>query len=116
MIATSISRAACALAVTLFSFAGAASAADLKAGAEKAQVCAACHGADFKSPIDPSYAILAGQHADYLVESLKAYKSGKRSNAIMAAQAGTLSKEDIENLSAYFASLPGPLRYKHYTD
>ena len=26
--------------------------------------CAACHGADFNSPIDPTYPKLAGQHAD----------------------------------------------------
>ena len=28
--------------------------------------CAACHGKDLGSPIDPSYPKLAGQHKDYL--------------------------------------------------
>lgn len=116
MIVSSMSRAAYALAISLFAFTGTAGAADLQAGAEKAKACAACHGADFKTPIDPSYAILAGQHEDYLVAALKAYKSGKRKNAIMSAQAGTLSSDDIENLSAYFASLPGPMGYKKYSD
>ncbi|MGB7182478.1 MAG: c-type cytochrome, partial [Burkholderiaceae bacterium] len=61
-------------------------AGDPVAGKEKAAVCAACHGADGKTPIDPSYAILAGQHEDYLVVALKAYRSGNRKNAIMGAQ------------------------------
>jgi cytochrome c553 len=115
MIVSSNSVAA-VLAVSLFAFTASAQAGDIEAGAEKAKVCAACHGADFKSPIDPSYAILAGQHEDYLVASLKAYKSGQRKNAIMGAQAGTLSADDIDNLSAYFASLPGPMGYKKYSD
>jgi cytochrome c553 len=38
------------------------------------------------------------------------YKSGARKNAIMAAQAQALSKADIENLAAYYASLPGSLK------
>ncbi len=87
-----------------------ASASDAAAGAEKAgQLCAACHGPDGKTPIDPSYPILAGQLEDYLVVALKAYRSGERNNAIMSATAKTLSTADIENLAAHFAGLPGPL-------
>lgn len=89
-----------------------AHAGDAAAGQAKAAVCAACHGQDGKSPIDPSYAILAGQHEDYLVTALKAYRSGQRKNAIMGAQAQQLSTADINNLAAYYASLPGPLGYK----
>lgn len=87
-------------------------AADLVAGKEKAAVCAACHGADGKTPIDPSYAILAGQHRDYLVVALKAYRSGGRKNAIMAGQAAALSNDDIHDLAAYYASLDGPLKMR----
>ena len=36
--------------------------------------CASCHGANFNTPIDPSYPKLAGQHADYLYVALKAYQ------------------------------------------
>jgi cytochrome c553 len=44
-----------------------AQAADIAAGrAKHEQVCAACHGKDANSPIDPSYPKLAGQHRDYL--------------------------------------------------
>jgi cytochrome c553 len=89
---------------------GFAQAADLDKGAEKAeQVCAACHGKDGKTPIDPSYPILAGQYADFLAQALRDYKSGARKNAIMSAQASILSSADIANLAAYYASLPSDL-------
>ena len=88
-------------------------AADIQKGREKAdQVCAACHGKDGNTPIDPSYPRLAGQAADYLVVALKGYKNESRKNAIMGAQAKGLSSADIDNLAAYYASLPGQLSSK----
>lgn len=76
--------------------------------------CATCHGADFNSPIDPSYPKLAGQHRDYLQHALTAYKRGNtamngRVNAIMGAQVAQLSEQDIQNIAAYLHSLPGSL-------
>ena len=98
--------------LSLMLVAGFAQAADLAKGAEKAeQVCAACHGKDGKTPIDPSYPILAGQHADFLAQAMRDYKSGARKNAVMSAQASLLSSDDIENLSAYYASLPSDLSH-----
>ena len=92
---------------------GSAMAGDIAKGREKAdQVCAACHGKDGNTPIDPAYPKLAGQHADYLVRALLDYKSDQRKNAIMSAQAKALSRADIENLSAFYASLPGKLSHK----
>jgi cytochrome c553 len=76
---------------------------------EKAAACAACHGADGIKVIDPSYPILAGQYKDYLFRALQDYKSGARKNAIMNGQAAGLSKKEMQELAAYFASLPGPL-------
>lgn len=88
-------------------------AADIAAGKEKAAtICAACHGADGVTAVDPSYPKLAGQHADYLARALTDYKAGIRKNAIMAGMAATLSKEDVINVSAYYASLPSPLSSK----
>lgn len=75
-----------------------------------AQVCAACHGPDGNKPVTPENPVLAGQHYDYLVKTLSDYKSGKRNNAIMKGFAGQLSKQDIEDLSAWFASQPSALR------
>jgi cytochrome c553 len=95
-------------------------AADLAAGKavwEKLN-CASCHGADAVKSIDPSYPILAGQHADFLVHALRSYQRGAsgapasanvRKNAIMGAFAKQLSKQDIENVSAWLAAQPGPL-------
>lgn len=75
--------------------------------------CASCHGADYKSPVDPSYPKIAGQYPDYLQHALKAYKRGKvhfgRDNAIMGAMVQPLSDTDMRDIAAYLASLPGPL-------
>jgi cytochrome c553 len=91
---------------------GQVQAADAAAGAQKAEVCAACHGKDGNTPIDPSYPRLAGQYRDFLYQALMDYKSERRKNAIMVAQAKQLSKSDIDNLAAYYASLPGQLTHK----
>lgn len=85
-------------------------AADLARGEQLAQQqCAACHGKDFASPVDPTYPKLAGQYPDYLEKSLRDYQTGARKNAIMAGLAKPLSREDIRNLAAYLSRLPGPL-------
>ena len=82
-------------------------AANIEAGKKKAaEVCAACHGADGNSPA-PAFPKLAGQHASYLEKTLNEYKSGVRKDPVMAGMAAALSKEDIENVSAYFASQSG---------
>lgn len=84
---------------------------DVGAGGEKAkQVCAACHGPDGNTPTSPDFPRLAGQHYDYLLHSLKAYKSGARKNAIMAGQAQALSEADMQNLAAFYASQKGALK------
>ena len=99
--------------VSCAAFVASASAADSSVAAGKAKadaVCAACHGKDGNTPIDPSYPKLAGQHRDFLVRSLLDYKSGARKNAIMAAQSQALSRADIDGLASYYASLPGSLQ------
>jgi cytochrome c553 len=104
----------------LFSLAAAAAtmtvpayAADIAQGRAKAdQVCAACHGKDGNTPIDPSYPRLAGQHRDFLERALLDYRTDGRKNAIMAAQAKQLSRADVSNLAAYYGSLPGSLSAK----
>jgi len=87
------------------SLAGAANAADPKAGQKKAaEVCVACHGVDGNKPSDPTQPILAGQHRDYLARALTDYKIGRRNNPIMKGFASQLSKKDIEDLAAWFSS------------
>ncbi len=80
-------------------------AGDAEAGKAKAQVCAACHGADGNST-NAEWPNLAGQHARYTHKQLADFKAGtQRINPIMAGQAATLSDEDMADLSAYFATL-----------
>lgn len=104
----------------LYGFSGLSVAADLAAGkaAYEKYTCASCHGDDAKTSISPAYPILAGQHADYLKHALTSYRRGHggapasaniRKNAIMGAMATPLTSEDIDNMSAWLASLPSPL-------
>lgn len=84
-------------------------AAGVPAKPEKAAVCAACHGETGVSAQPAMFPNLAGQHANYLENALKEYRTGTRKNAIMSAQATGLSDADIEQLAAYFAAQNGPL-------
>ena len=77
-----------------------------QAGKAKAAPWVACHGEDGKG-IAPNYPVIAGQHADYLARSLRQYRNGERTNVIMAGFAANLTDQDIEDLAAWFASLPG---------
>lgn len=73
--------------------------------AQKAAVCAGCHGDEGRSLV-PDNPILAGQHADYLGTALRAYISGERDNGIMKTMAERLSTEDMESIIAYYAAQP----------
>lgn len=80
---------------------------DPQRGKDKATAtCMACHGLDGNSP-SPEFPKLNGQYEDYLVQTLTDYQSGRRRNAIMQAMAAPLSKQDIQDLAAWFASQPG---------
>lgn len=98
----------CSLAAALILAVGAhpgAAAADPEAGKAKAQVCAACHGADGNSA-NPEWPNLAGQHARYIAKQLSDFKAGEqRNNAVMTQQVANLSEQDMANLGAYFATL-----------
>lgn len=77
--------------------------------------CLSCHGEGMNKPIDGSYPKLAGQHADYLYVSLKAYQiegnaAVGRGNAIMATQARMFTHAELKQLASYIATLPGDLR------
>ena len=82
-------------------------AGDIEKGKEKSATCAACHGSAGVS-MNPEWPKLAGQHAKYLETQLYEFQKGpdgSRNNAIMYGIALALSKEDIEDISAYYASL-----------
>jgi cytochrome c553 len=75
---------------------------DAEAGQQKSATCAACHGPDGNSS-NPEWPVLAGQHPRYIVEQLKAYKSGARRNAVMQGQVAKLSEQDMKDLAAFYA-------------
>lgn len=80
---------------------------DVTAGRYKAQTCLGCHGIPDYTNVYPTYHVpkLGGQHAQYIVSALEAYKNGKRSHPTMQAQASSLSTEDMQDIAAYFASI-----------
>lgn len=104
-------RSALALAAAILGLAVTTTAAradgDVEAGRYKAQTCLGCHGIPDYGNVYPSYRVpkLGGQHAEYIMAALEAYKDGQRSHPTMHAQATTLSTEDMEDIAAYFASI-----------
>lgn len=78
-----------------------------KAVAQKAQICAACHGAS-GVPIDKKYPVIWGQQAGYLYLQLRDFKSGARKNAIMQPIAQTLKHDEMLALAEYFSQMKWP--------
>jgi cytochrome c553 len=76
------------------------------------EVCQACHGMDGNSAV-PDNPKLGGQYPDYLAKALRDYQSGLRKNPVMAGFVDKLSRQDIENLAAYYAAQPAVLVTKH---
>jgi cytochrome c553 len=54
--------------------------------------------------VAPNFPKIAGQHAGYSTKQLMDFKSGDRQNATMAGMVAGLSKKDMEDLAAYFAT------------
>jgi cytochrome c553 len=98
-----------AIIVVSFGIVGAAkSAGNVAAGKARSVVCAGCHGVQGEGlPPTPR---LAGIPQDQQVKALKDYKSGARANAVMKGLAALLSDKDMEDVSAYYATLtPAPV-------
>jgi len=76
---------------------------DVDRGSHKAKACQVCHGKDGRST-NPTYPVLAGQHAKYIVKQLKAFKSGTRKDPIMNGMASTLNDQDMLDVAAFFSS------------
>jgi cytochrome c553 len=83
---------------------GVAAEGSAERGASKAVTCAACHGQDGNS-LNPEWPSLAGQHENYLVDTLQAFKNGTRNNVLMVGQVIPLSDQDMEDIAAYYAGL-----------
>jgi len=76
----------------------------------KAQLCAACHGANGQ-PADPkTMPTIWGQQAAYIAKELHDYRSGDRENGVMAGIAKGLTQQDLRPLANYFAGKTWPAK------
>lgn len=87
-------------------------AGDIEKGEKLSQTCLGCHGAPGLRNPGPVYAIpmVGGQHAEYIVASLQAYKDKQRNHKTMQAQASNLSDQDMQDIAAFFAAMEGNSR------
>ena len=94
-------------AAALFFAAPVHAAGNIEAGQVKAYTCTGCHGIPGYNNVYPTYKVpkIGGQNYLYLVSALKAYRDGERDHPTMELQASSLTDGEIEDVSAYFASL-----------
>ncbi|MCL4131786.1 UNVERIFIED_CONTAM: hypothetical protein GTU68_050844 [Idotea baltica] len=81
--------------------------ADIARGEKLSQTCLGCHGAPGLRNPGPVYLIpkVGGQHPEYIILALQAYKAKTRSHGTMQAQAANLSDQDMIDIAAFFNSL-----------
>ena len=101
-LSTLIAAATCC---ALVAAAQAADTPDPQAGKYKFDTCTGCHAIPGYTMVYPTYHVprLGGQHAQYIVAALNAYKSGDRSHPTMIANAANLSDQDMADIAAYVA-------------
>ena len=68
--------------------------------------CTMCHGPQGMTQTNAPN--LAGQYADVIVKQLLDYRNGDRASSIMQALAAALAERDVNDIAAYYASLPKP--------
>jgi cytochrome c553 len=81
---------------------------DAERGTRLAYTCLGCHGIPNYKNTYPMYRVpkLKGQHTDYLVAALQAYRSSDRSHATMHSHAITMTDQDMADIAAYLAGAP----------
>ena len=70
--------------------------------------CMACHGAEGKKPLMPTYPKLAGQNAGYIEQQMKDIKSGARNNGQTAAMKGIMhmvNDAEIKAIAEYLSTV-----------
>ena len=68
-------------------------------------MCIGCHGIPgYKTAFPSTYHVpkIAGQQPAYIVNALKAYKSGERSHPSMRGIAASLTEADMKELAEYY--------------
>lgn len=80
---------------------------DAKRAEGKISMCVGCHGIPaYRTAFPEVYSVplIAGQSADYLVNALKAYKTGERNHPSMQGIAKSLNDQDMADLAAYYSA------------
>ena len=85
-------------------------------GEAQAAPCAACHGQDGATGIDPTYPNIAGQNEAYLTQQLEMIQSGARNIPLMAGQLNGKTPQQLADLAAYYASLPAKVAQAQGSD
>lgn len=67
-------------------------------------LCQNCHG-EYGVAVLPGAANLSGQQKEYLVQQLRAYRSGSRPSEQMSIIAKTLTDSEIENLADWYSAI-----------
>lgn len=76
---------------------------NIAAGKAAAATCQGCHG-DGGNSINPMIPSIAGQDGEYLSKSLIAYQTGERKDEMMKPAVAAFTKQDIQNLAAYYST------------
>lgn len=72
-------------------------------GERYASTCASCHGTN-GVPLGEIVPGLAGKSKDFIINTMKEFKTGKRDATIMHQIAKGYSEQQIELIAAYFAA------------
>ena len=70
-------------------------------------MCIGCHGIEgYKTAFPSVYHVprISGQQPQYIVNALKAYKSGERSHPSMRGIAATLTEQQMQELAEYYGA------------
>ena len=84
-------------------------AGDSAAGKKKFYTCEGCHSVAGYTNTYPTYHVprIGGQHADYVVSALKAYREDERKHGSMKSNVDNLSEQDMEDIAAYVSKFRG---------
>lgn len=80
---------------------------DAARGKVKATSCLGCHAIPSYTNTYPTYHVpkVGGQHPEYIISALLAYRSGTREHGTMNGNAESLSDQDIADIAAFFSSI-----------
>lgn len=80
-----------------------------EAGAQKIQVCVACHGQSGNDSTLPTAPRIGGQNASYLFKQLVEIKAMERVVPEMTGMLDNFSEQDLADMAVHYASQEAPL-------